>query len=739
MKKRLIVICALVLALVLALFALTACNNASSNVGEELVQNGKFDNTTSTSDGKFTFDGWTTSSSSVTFGKGTPSGEGNEGEQYMYLDNSSKSYSYLRQTESIKVDPNKIYKVTVDMRINANLRNEYGAYVAFLENTEYKFVFRNTATDGFQTYTFYVKPKNTDYLTLALCLGTENEGCSGRVLFDNVSMVRVEKGDVEEGYSVIDFKKAKAVVTASTTSGICFVVLLTLLSVALIIIAYIVIRRIYAKRDAFADFDSVATPYTKGKGGAKTWYKNFAFIAVVLALGTFLIRLAMLLTTFGTGTSMRNIAVASHWLGANGVMGFFEAFGAGKVQAFEITLGSASLGSSTLAPGSLFILTILGAMGIKLDMASLSILIRFINVLADMAVVLMIYFYGRKYVGNKLSTVYAALYAALPVVFTMSGYNGTFDSLLVALLLGAVILMVEKQYLPTYLMMTLAAVLDIRALAVAPIVVAYFTFRYIKDNDNMRKFTANRAMIVFGLIGSFVLAYVLTLPVGIHQIAAGDAFFNFKTIVNQMTNTTYFVRNAFNLYGMVAMNGKVITQSGVSILNLVFLLVLEAYVISLYFKNRNKQELILLTSFALAVISVFTLKVDYTYLFLSLAFAIVYTMISGDRRMYAIVGGYATLGFLDMAQLFNQSKLIPGDASTAIVGYESTNAFYIVFCVFTVLLTAYYVYVTYSITNNTKIVDIRAMQEPFFTSLKKSFKSFGTRVKGIGKSSSNEQ
>ena len=206
-----------------------------------------------------------------------------------------------------------------------------------------------------------------------------------------------------------------------------------------------------------------------------------------------------------------------------------------------------------------------------------------------------------------------------------------------------------------------------------------------------------------------------------------------------MTNTTYFVRNAFNLYGMVAMNGKVITQSGVSILNLVFLLVLEAYVISLYFKNRNKQELILLTSFALAVISVFTLKVDYTYLFLSLAFAIVYTMISGDRRMYAIVGGYATLGFLDMAQLFNQSKLIPGDASTAIVGYESTNAFYIVFCVFTVLLTAYYVYVTYSITNNTKIVDIRAMQEPFFTSLKKSFKSFGTRVKGIGKSSSNEQ
>lgn len=717
MKKRLIMISALVLALVLALFALTACNNASSDVGEELVTNGDFSSFNAT-DKKF--DGWTTSSSSVNFGKGTPSDD--ESEQYLYIDNSSKTYSYLRQTESIKVDPNKIYKVSVDMRINSDLRNDYGAYVAFLENTEYKFVYRKNATDGFQTYTFYVRPKNTDYLTLALCLGTEQDGCSGRVLFDNVSVQRIEKADVPEDATIYDFRKARAIATSSTVSGICFVVLLTLFTVAVIVALYLVIRRLYARNDVFVDFNRRVTPSSagKGKGGkavsANTWYKNFIFIAAVLALGTFLIRLVLLLTTFGTGTAMNGIVDASKWLGANGVTNFFENY-----------TKQSSLGASTMAPGSLFILTIIGAMGANLDANGISILIRFINVLADMAVVLMIYFYGRKYVGNKLSTVYAAFYAVLPVVFTMSGFNGTFDALLVALLLGAVILMVEKQYLPTYLMMTLAAVLDIRALAVAPIVVMYFVYRYIKDNSDMRKFTANRAMIVFGLVGSFVLAYVLTLPVGIHQIAAGDAFFNLKTIVNQMTQTTFFVKNAFNLYGMVAMNGKTISQSGVNILNLVFLLVLEAYVISLYFKNRNKQELILLTSFTLAVIAVFTLKVDYTYLFLSLAFAIVYTMISGDRRMYAIVGGYATLGFLDIAQLLNQSKLIPGTAQTSIVAYESTNPFYIVFCVFTVLLTAYYVYVTYSITNNTKIVDIRAMQEPVHVTLKKSLKNLSAK------------
>lgn len=42
-------------------------------------------------------------------------------------------------------------------------------------------------TDGWVTLTFYVRPVNTDYLTIALSLGAEDAECVGRVLFDNVS------------------------------------------------------------------------------------------------------------------------------------------------------------------------------------------------------------------------------------------------------------------------------------------------------------------------------------------------------------------------------------------------------------------------------------------------------------------------------------------------------------------------------------------------------------------------
>ena len=64
MKKRIVFISAIVLVCVLALFAFTACNTASSEVGEELVKNGDFSSFNTTTK---KFDGWTTSSSSVIF------------------------------------------------------------------------------------------------------------------------------------------------------------------------------------------------------------------------------------------------------------------------------------------------------------------------------------------------------------------------------------------------------------------------------------------------------------------------------------------------------------------------------------------------------------------------------------------------------------------------------------------------------------------------------------------------
>lgn len=716
MKKRIVTISALVLILLLALFAFTACN-ASTDVGEELIKNGNF----SSWDGDTkTFDGWSTVTgvSGFTFGVQY---SGDDANPYLYIDNSSKLYTYVKQT--VKVDTNRIYKVSVDFYIENAVTHDYGAYVAFLENTSHYFVAHKDVTvdsegqTSFVKSTFYVRPRNTDYLTLALCLGSADNGAQGRVCFDNVSMSRVE--DVPEGFSVINFKKAKTVNGNTNADGIAFVTVLTIMSAALLISAYILLRRMYAKRNVFSDFGVVGTPV--GAAPKVKWYQNTIFIACIVAAVAFVIRLIVMLTTYGLGREMTSTIMAADELAKSGGVSNYVA----------------SHPTTTLAPGAMYILAIIGAITKSTSYYGASVVLRLINVLADVATVLMIFFYGKKRVGNKLAAVFSGLYALLPFAFSISSIQGTFESLLTALIVASLILMVEKQYLATYFVMTLASVLDIRALAVAPIIVAYFVYMYIKDDASIKKITSHRLMISIGLVATIVLAYLLTLPVGINQIKAGEAFFNFKVMVNEMANNNIFAGNAFNLYSMVALNGKT-TQTSVNVLNLIFILVLEAFVISLYFKNRNKQELILLASFTLAVISVFTVKVNYTYLFLSIALGIIYTMISGDKRMYAVISGYSVLGMLGFGQLVNQSGVLgvtPNavditKSSTwgpAVLNFETQSAFLIVFSVFAVILTGYYVYVTYSITNNTKIVDIKGLNEPIGKAIKRNLQSVKSR------------
>ena len=117
--------------------------------------------------------------------------------------------------------------------------------------------------------------------------------------------------------------------------------------------------------------------------------------------------------------------------------------------------------------------------------------------------------------------------------------------------------------------MALATVLDIRALALAPIAVTYLGYMYYRDDDSLKKFGKNRAVMVFGLIGAFVAVYVLTLPVAVGHLGE-NAFYGMRMIANQMINNQIFVDNAFGFYGMATLNGQGFNNTA-SILNLVFI------------------------------------------------------------------------------------------------------------------------------------------------------------------------
>ena len=72
-----------------------------------------------------------------------------------------------------------------------------------------------------------------------------------------------------------------------------------------------------------------------------------------------------------------------------------------------------------------------------------------------------------------------------------------------------------------------------------------------------------------------------------------------------------------------------------------------------------------------------------------------------------------------------KSGMLASKTTSNFVDFASKDGFLIAFSVFTVLLTGYFVYVVYSVTNNDKIVDIKGLEG----SLKDNFKNLFKRKK----------
>lgn len=731
MKKRFVSIGVIVLVLVLALFALSACNDGRTAIDTELISNGGFEDFNRNDDGKVYFDEW-----KVTYSDGIDTSykrQSIESDEDLYEDHGSGyvilttggEEGWVKMSQEIAVDRKAVYLVSVDVYVTSlSPEIDRGVYVTFLENPDYAFLKQGKKMgDWKMTLEFYVRPLNTDYLTLALSIGSEDDPVTGTAYFDNISVMRVDPSAIPEGDTVYDFRMSQIARYNRDLSGILFVVFLTLATAAIAVCAYVLIKKAYAKTDVFVNFDGTsfdapAPSYAAGKGKGKAraravngkWWTNCFFIAGMLMLGTFLVRLIFLLSMYGFGGEMNATVELARWLAANGVN-----------NVYANASNFANIDVSVMAPGTMYILAIMGAMGQNLTADGISVLIRMVGVLADMALVAMIYFYGRKYAGDKLAVIVAAAYAVLPVALVMSGMSNTFTSLLLALMVAAVLLLVEKKYIPMYIVMALATVLDLRALALAPIAVTYLGYMYYKDADSLKKFGKNRAVIVFGLIGAVALTYVLTIPVAVGHFGE-NAFYGMRMIANQMINNNIFVDNAFGFYGMATLNGQGFNNTA-SILNLVFILVLVVYICSLYFKKRNRQEVLLLASYTLAMVAVFTLKVTYTYLFLTIALGLIYAMVSGERRVYGIMGGYALLSFICVGLIVKNSGFAAILSDGLIVDFERTGADFIVFSVFTVLLTLYYSYVVYNITNTGKVSDVKPLYKPLGAAIKDGFRS----------------
>ncbi|HRU83997.1 MAG: hypothetical protein ACOYIN_05475 [Christensenellales bacterium] len=711
-KFALLLIAAVIIA---SAFLLYGCNDTGGPFDEELVLNGNFedfdDETSTFTDWQF---GKVGTAANTKFDKvghtltgdiakinGTP--DASYGKQYLRITNSSANVGYAYQT--IAVTRGATYRITLAYYQNAqatpgSVANVTGAHLSFLENTEV--VLAEQLTYGKWTEaTVYVKPRNSDYLTLCLRVGAEDAPAAATARFDKVSMVRVQS--IPKSATVTDIVRKDSVLYNKAIGGILFETFIGIFSAALVVGGYVVLRRMLADRSTLE-----GRFFTGGK------FKDTAIVAAALIALAFAVRMVFASTMYGFGKETAGLLSTAQQLIAKGLHKFY------------------TLNPSTLySPGELYILSIIGGLGklFKLETSSMgfALLLKLPAVIADTAVVAMLFFFGKKYVGPKLAALYSVIYALLPVALVLSGVRGSFDSILAALLLLTFILLIEKKYIWMFVTVLFSVLLSLDAMAVVPLILAYLGYLCYKEYRAQDKgdFKKLLALTIGGTVAVFVAFWLLSLPFAYEFIAAKPSkpFYILGKYTAMMKDVDYFVSNNFNLYGMVGMNNKIVNNTA-SIFNLIFILVLVVYVISLYLKNRNRLELMLLASFTFAIISVFTLKHTETYLFLSLGMLLAYIMLAGEKRLYFVFFALSLLNFLNIAQLMNISGFVASKPAGPLVNFESIEVFYIMMSVFAVLVTLYYGYLTYMICNNGQRKEIPPMRDTFLVSVKKWFKSW---------------
>jgi hypothetical protein len=657
MKRALSVL--LLLAVLVCAFA--GCNNSKVASGKELLENTKFEEVTSTTLGSWykVQEKANTSDCLLTTAAHPDGAAESYGKTYLKLSNTSASgnYSYIEQ--SFAVEQRSVYKITVVMKASALSKGNddtfTGAGVRIMENGQ--LLTHVDAVGDWATYELYVKPQNCNELTLALTLGAPNSYAVGEACFESVSVVKVDKAPEGADVNPI-YKPREKLYEKSSIEGILFTVLLSFLTIGIIIGAYFVYRKLLLD------------------GEKKPSLKNVALTTVLLIVVGLAIRFVLASTLFaGAATSkLFSFVKALRQLGFSNVYNVYPEYA--PLQIYQLYLVGVITSSWT-------------------SLSAVSVMVRLFSILCEGATIAVLYLFARKHTSDKLAALIAGIYAVLPVAFVISaGFDVTVAPLTFLLLVSGVCI-VEKKHICLLIASLLGVLWSSLFIYALPFILLYEIMTLIKKND--KKLYITYAVGWFVSLILFVMLSSFAIKTDFYT--NGKIFNIFARYITMMFKSQRCVSDAFNLYGLFGLNNIVVNNTAFW-LNIVFGVILVTYTVSLYFKNKNRAEIMLLISFFMTVISVFSLNMNSTALSLGLVLLLAYIAVSDELRLYWVFGWLALLAFVNVGLVINMSGYL-GD-TYVITHFLKGSAVYAFCNVIASLTTLYFGYVVYDITANTK-------------------------------------
>lgn len=704
MKRRVFALAAVVV-IVLAVFVFAGCSGTEDYV--EIVVNNGFETVSDASN----VQNWTKAAGTgdlISFtaspGAGSDQYDAALGARYGTISSTSSTAAHAYIYQKVSLEKNKTYRLSVYADVSSvTAAGGYGFYVGFAEDLNHNGINVTESGDGFTTYECYFTSAIGGEATLIVGMGIEGTSPYGTVSFDNVSLQSVDT--VPDG-TTVGVLQDSSDYSHSDGGSIAFVTVFALFSVALVIAIYVVLRRTMPE-------DKGSAPDPEG-GTAAREMSNKTFIAFIGAVvAAFAVRFVITLLCYGMGSEIDSLSSIASSLANSGLTTAFT---------------NTSLSNEPV--GVMYVLWIFGlignAIGVESGSMGMAMLVRIPAIIADMFVLWAVFSFAfSKYTDKRPAVAFGWLYALMPVFFVFGAMYGSYETIAIAFLVYALIAFYDKSYIASGIFFTFSLLFSHYVLVVMPIYAAAQVVTAIRNKQV-------RLPIILTMVGSFVLYYLISLPMCLSQIRTGNVFYVFSMINAYFETSAFLSTDAFNMYAMFGAANSTVRNTLLTVCNWLFVAAMGGAVAFAYYKQNNNADLFLYSSLALTLYSVFGAQSTVVILPAAAVLLLIYMTMLPDKRLYSVYGALCTLSFLNIAELISRSGFITGTDNAGYLSFWSHSPFIIVFSVIAVLVAAYYVYVTVDIVRYDRYSTIERRYDSLFAELKGSFASFGARFRRNG-------
>ncbi len=714
MKKTILVILAVIILLVSSL-ALTACKS-DDDIGVNILSNPNFEELTTSG----TETGWVvsdTSTVSFVYNYHDDSYDPRLGNYYAKF-NVSGAYQYITQTVSLK--ENAQYLITAYVKVTSvGATDNIGVRFGFETQSGTEFTGYNltaTTEDQWAEITYYFTSSEKVDAKFTIGVGSKTVNASATAYVDNVVLTRVD--EIPASYiedNTIEVLKYSKSTTLDDAGSICFVVFMALASLLIAGLVYFLIAKSMTKKEALYKEEKVETPENTTQKGSFDWNKVKKALSSELAIfiyilfGSLIVRFIVAVCTFGMRNNIDSLEALAQ-LGMNG--GLLSFYTTNSTQTTPI--------------GGVVTYTVLAnvATWLKIRTASLgyAILMRLPQILADLVVTYMIYSFVASNKDTKQASIYSGFYAFIPLFFFFGSFYGAMESIAIAFLVGMALSILKKDYILTPVLYMCALLFSHYALVIFPVVLGFQVIGMIFDKETRWQ---NLALVVVCIILFYMFGFIMTFE----SVKSGDVFVYFKRIYQFFKDNVYLSTDSFNMYAIFGAANSKTRSTLVEVLNWLFVAGISAWPIFVYYKNRNRLDLILNAGIMLVAYALIGAGSTVVILPIGLALIMIYLTMVPDARLFLCYSVLATLSFVNIAQLASQSGYISNVTGATYTAFASNSAFLIVFSVFAVIALFFLIYVSIDITFYNQSNEIAPLSKDF----KKQIKSIFVKTKDAKK------